>query len=47
MTPDGVKTSKSDKSVTKEYVLNHLQIGIDSLMELRNSGESVKHMIFE
>ncbi len=47
MTPDGVKTSKSDKSVTNEYVLNHLQVGIDALMELKNSGESVKHMIFE
>lgn len=47
MTPDGVKTSESDKKVTKEFVDKHLQIGIDSLMELANSGESVKHLIFE
>ena len=27
--------------------LKHLEIGIDSLVELRDSGESVKHMRFE
>ncbi|MFN8437131.1 MAG: AMP nucleosidase [Cytophagales bacterium] len=47
MTPDGVKTSESDKKVTKEFVDMHLQIGIDSLLELANSGESVKHLIYE
>ena len=47
MTPDGVKTSKSDVSVTENYVKVHLEIGIDSLKELANSGESVKHLIFE
>jgi AMP nucleosidase len=47
MTPDGVKTSKSDKSVTEKFVQKHLEIGIDSLIELRDSGESVKHLKFE
>ena len=47
MTPEGVKTSESDKNVTKDFVENHLQIGIDSLMELKQSGDSVKHLIFE
>jgi AMP nucleosidase len=47
MTPDGVKTSKSDLSVTENFVKTHLEIGIDSLKELANSGESVKHLIFE
>ncbi len=47
MVPEGVKTSKSDKKVTSQYVENHLDIGIDSLSELINSGESVKHMRFE
>ncbi|MBL4710806.1 MAG: AMP nucleosidase [Flavobacteriales bacterium] len=47
MTPDGVKTAASDKSVTSSYVTKHLQIGIDSLIELRESGESVKHLRFE
>jgi len=47
MTPEGVKTSKSDTKVTKKFVDLHLQIGIDSLLELKNSGKSVKHMRFE
>ncbi|MCU0428551.1 MAG: AMP nucleosidase [Cytophagaceae bacterium] len=47
MTPDGVKTSKSDVTVTQKYVATHLQIGIESLQELANSGDSVKHLIFE
>jgi len=47
MTPEGVKTSESDKKVSKKYVEKHLQIGIESLIELRESGDSVKHLIFE
>ncbi len=47
MTPDGVKTSKSDDTVTKTFVTKHLQIGIESLIELKSSGDSVKHLIFE
>jgi AMP nucleosidase len=47
MSPEGVKTSRSDKSVSERYVRKHLDIGIASLVELRDSGESVKHMRFE
>jgi len=47
MTPDGVKTGRSDRSVTERFVRKHLEIGIDSLIELRDSGESVKHLRFE
>ena len=47
MTPEGVKTSRSHRTVTENYVRTHLNIGIDSLLELRNSGESVKHLRFE
>jgi AMP nucleosidase len=47
MTPDGVKTGRSDRSVTEQFVRKHLEIGIDSLIELRDSGESVKHLRFE
>lgn len=47
MTPDGVKTEASDKKVTNNFVNSHLQIGIDSLIELAESGESVKHLRFE
>lgn len=47
MTPEGVKTSESDKKVTTHFVEDHLQIGIEALQELANSGESVKHLRFE
>lgn len=47
MNPEGVKTENSDKHVTDTFVHNHLKIGIDSLIELRDSGESVKHLRFE
>jgi AMP nucleosidase len=47
MTPEGVKTSKSDASVTQQFVRNHFEVGIDSLIELRDSGASVKHLRFE
>jgi AMP nucleosidase len=47
MTPEGVKTSRSDRTVTEKFVRKHLAVGIDSLTELRVSGESVKHLRFE
>jgi len=47
MTPDGVKTDASDKKITENFVQKHLQIGIDALEELANSGESVKHLRFD
>jgi len=47
MTPEGVKTSASDRSVSSRFVDAHLAIGIESLIELQDSGESVKHLRFE
>lgn len=47
MVPEGVKTEESDKRVTTNFVEKHLQIGIDSLLELASSGDSVKHLRFE
>jgi len=44
MTPEGVKTTKSDQKVTQKYVKAQLKIGVESLQELINSGESVKHL---
>lgn len=46
MVPHGVKTDKSDQSVTSHFVNEHIDIGIDALIELRDSGDSVKHMKF-
>jgi len=47
MIPEGVKTSASDKQVSSNFVNAHLQIGIDALLELKDSGESVKHLRYE
>jgi len=46
MIPDGVKTDKSDTSVTANFVDKHIQIGIDALKEIMNKGETVKHLRF-
>lgn len=46
MVPDGVKTSKSDKTVTKTYVDDHLNIGIESLRQLINNAATVRHLKF-
>lgn len=47
MTPEGVKTADSDRAVTEAFVRTHLEIGIEALVDLRDSGESVKHLRFE
>ena len=44
MTPQGVKTSESDNVVTTNFVDLHIQIGIDALKEIKNEGQSVKHL---
>lgn len=46
MIPEGVKTDESDKKVTAQYVDNHLRIGIDSLKQLINQSQTVKHLRF-
>ena len=47
MISSGIKTTESDKIVTKKFAERHVRIGIDSLIELRDQGESVKHLRFE
>jgi AMP nucleosidase len=46
MIPEGVKTEKSDKNVTAQFVEQHLKIGIDSLKQLINNGLTVRHLRF-
>jgi len=46
MIPQGVKTDKGDKSVTRKFAELHLSIGIDSLKQLINKGLTVKHLRF-
>ena len=47
LTEEGIKTDISDIAVTQRYAGLHLKIGIESLRELKSSGISVKHLIFE
>ncbi len=47
MISTGIKTTESDKKVTREFVENHLHIGIDSIKEIINNGKSVKHLKFD
>ena len=44
MTPQGVKTAESDNKATTEFVDKHLQIGIESLKQLINNGDTVRHL---
>ncbi len=46
MIPEGVKTAASDKKVTSEFVDMHLKIGIDSLKQLIENRQTVKHLKF-
>lgn len=46
MIPEGVKTTESDKKVTANFAEQHLEIGIDSLIEIKTDGKSVKHLRF-
>jgi len=43
MTPEGVKTEKSDQQVTENWSEIHLQLGIEAMQELGQHGEQIKH----
>jgi AMP nucleosidase len=43
VTPDGVKTVKSDARVIKQWSEIHLQIGVEAMMEIGDKGEQIKH----
>jgi AMP nucleosidase len=47
MIAEGVKTAKSDKLVTENYVDKHIEIGIEALMEIKNKGVAVRHLRFD
>ena len=47
MIPEGVKTEKSDKLVTENYVNKHVEIGIDALRAIINERTTVKHLKFD
>jgi len=43
MAPEGVKTERSDRQVTREWADIHLELGIASLSEIGQKGETIKH----
>ena len=47
MVPEGVKTEKSDSLVTKNFVQEHVEIGIESLRMIINGKKTVKHLKFD
>lgn len=47
MLPEGIKTEKSDEFVTRNYSIQHLKIGIDSLKQLINKGLTVRHLKYD
>jgi len=46
MVPDGVKTMEKDAANSKTYDQNHVKIGIESLRQLINNGETIRHLKF-
>ncbi len=47
MIPEGVKTDKSDQLVTRNFVTEHLEIGIESLRMIIDEKKTVKHLKFD
>ncbi len=39
----GVKTSQSDKKVTEQFLKDHLEIGINTMSDIKSKGEKIKH----
>lgn len=43
ITPEGVKTEHGDKSIAAKWTDIHLNLGIESLKDLQEKGEPIKH----
>lgn len=46
MISTGIKTEESDREVTEKFVRNHVKIGFEALLEIKNEGASVRHLRF-
>ena len=46
ITPEGVKTEKSDRLVTQKWSQIHLEIGIEAMTEIGEKGEQIKHFSY-
>lgn len=47
MISTGIKTEKSDDLVTRNFVDDHLKVGVAALREIIENGTSVKHLHYE
>lgn len=47
MTPDGVKTTESDKGVTQNFAAMHVEIGIDALNMIIGQRQTVRHLKYD
>ena len=47
MISSGVKTEEKDRVITKNYAEEHLKIGVNSLHQLINNRQTVKHLKFD
>ena len=45
--PEGIKTAETDRQTTANFVEEHLQIGINSLMSIQHNSRTIKHLRFE
>lgn len=46
MISEGIKTRETDKYVNDRFMEDHLKIGYNALLDLKNQGTSVKHLRF-
>lgn len=46
MVPEGVKTMEKDAVISKQHDIVHVQLGIDSLKQLINKGDTIRHLKF-
>jgi AMP nucleosidase len=47
MSENGIKTEKSDKTVTDSYAEEHLKIGISSLESIIHNSPTLRHLRYE
>lgn len=47
MTPEGVKTSESDKVVTRNFVNQHVEMGIIAMQKIMENNRTVRHLKFD
>ncbi|MBQ0049365.1 MAG: AMP nucleosidase [Bacteroidales bacterium] len=47
MTPEGVKTSESDRQVTKVFVRQHVEMGVLAIQKILEGDKTVRHLKFD